>query len=513
MTSAVITVGREPLTVPGVVALARGKARVVLDADHGYRLRLQRGVEAVMRRIEVGDPLYGVTTGFGESCDTTVAAELAADLQRNLVRYHGCGTGPMLEADEVAAVLAVRLASLSRGLSGVRPALLEAMVGLLSARVLPQIPARGSVGASGDLTPLSYVAAVLCGEREALFQGEVLSASDALQRAGLQPITLAPKEGLALMNGTSVMTGLGCLCWDRARRLARWAAALTAGLVDVLGANREHFDPRIDAAKPHPGGRTSAAWIRDDLEWQEGLNPGGSRRLQERYSIRCAPHVIGVLLDAASFAERLLETEINSANDNPLVDPDQGEFVHGGNFYGGHVALAMDGLKTTVANVAGLLDRQLALLCHPGTNGGLPANLVDDKRPDAAAHHGFKAMQIATSSLAAEALKLTMPASVFSRSTECHNQDIVSMGTHSARDCRAILELAEEIAGIATLAVCQAVDLREQQGCHVRALALHAAVRDHVPPLGPDRRQDGDIARIMTLYRDGALPTGADPAR
>ncbi len=504
-------VGRTPLTARAVVELAQGRAQPVLDPDPEYRARLRRGALAVRELVERGDTLYGVTSGFGDSCDTHVAPDLAIELQRNLVRYHGCGTGPVLGDDEALAVVAVRLASLARGWSGVSEALLDALVGLLAKRVVPVIPARGSVGASGDLTPLSYVAAVLCGDREARLHGEELPAADALARAGLAPIELAPKEGLALMNGTSAMTGLGCLAWARARRLARWSSAITAVLVDALGSNRGHFDARIDALKPHAGHRTAAGWIRADLEI-DGRDHGAGARLQDRYSVRCAPHVIGVLLDAADFAERTLDVEIDSVNDNPIVDPDRGEFVHGGNFYGGHVALAFDALKTAVANVAGLLDRQLALLCTPTMNNGLPANLVAVRGDGGAAHHGFKAMQITASALAAEALKATMPASVFSRSTECHNQDVVSMGTHAVRDCVAILELAEETAAIVTLAVCQALDLRGDENRHVRARELLADVRAHVPTLAADRRQDVDIAAIVALVQAGKLSIGTDDA-
>ena len=510
MTERVHVVGRTPLSARAVVELARDRAQLVLDPDPEYRARVRRGADAVRELVARGDTLYGVTSGFGDSCDQSVAPALALELQRNLVRYHGCGTGPALPDDEALAVVAVRLASLARGWSGVREELLEALVGLVRARVVPRIPARGSVGASGDLTPLSYVAAVLCGDREARFEGEELPAAEALARAGLSAIELAPKEGLALMNGTAAMTGMGCMAWARARKLARWASAITAVLVDGLGSNRGHFDARIDALKPHPGHRTCAAWIRADLELDAPEPAHAAARLQDRYSIRCAPHVLGVLLDAADLAERTLDTEINSVNDNPIVDPDRGEFVHGGNFYGGHVALAFDGLKTAIANVAGLLDRQLALVCHPGTNNGLPANLVATKGDARSAHHGFKAMQITASALAAEALKATMPASVFSRSTECHNQDVVSMGTHAVHDALRILELTEETAAIVTLAACQALDVRGDENRHLRARELFAAVRAHVPMLAADRRQDVDIATILALHQAEALPIGTD---
>jgi histidine ammonia-lyase len=236
-------------------------------------------------------------------------------------------------------------------------------------------------------------------------------------------------------------------------------------------------------------------------------------RLQDRYSIRCAPHVIGVLVEAADAATRTLEIELNGVDDNPLVDPERGDVLHGGNFYGGHVGYAMDGLKTAVASVADLLDRQLCLLCVPETSGDLPANLVAGTGAEALSHHGFKAMQIATSALAAEALKLTVPATAFSRSTESHNQDKVSMGTIAARDCLQVLELTETVAAIALLAGCQALDLRGDEVASRRARSLRDAVRKAVPGVVEDRRQDLDIEAVLGLYRAGELPFGDPRAR
>jgi histidine ammonia-lyase len=499
--------GSAPLTTLDVVRVLDGHMRLELESDPAFVARIAAGADVVRRRVASGEPLYGVTTGFGDSCETRVEAELAIELQHNLVRYHGCGTGEAFAEREALAVLIVRLASLVRGYSGVRMELLRALCDLVDRRVLPRIPKHGSVGASGDLTPLSYVAALLVGERDASHRGEVLPARTALERAGLRPITLAPKEGLALMNGTSVMTAIGVVVWDRAQRYARFASALTAMAVDVLQGNRHHFDPRIDALKPHPGQRTCAEWIREDLDWDRSVADPGLR-LQDRYSVRCAPHVVGVLLDAATTTRAVLDVEINSVNDNPLVDPDRGDFVNGGNFYGGHVAYALDALKTAVANVAGLLERQLALLCSTHTNQGLPANLVAPG-PGAGARHGFKAMQITASALVAEAMKQTMPASVFSRSTECHNQDVVSMGLHSARDALAILDLAETTGAICALALAQGLELRGVERGGSRARALHADVRARAAFVEDDRAQDGDIVRVLEAYRRGELAVGS----
>jgi histidine ammonia-lyase len=505
--SPVVKLGRDPVRIEDVLALARGTARAVLDDDADCRRRIRASAEMLRARLEAGDTIYGVTTGFGESCINAIPAEVIAALPLNLVRFHGCGTGRTLDDVEGAAIVAARIASLSRGYSAVREDLLEALCDLLNHGVIPCIPAEGSVGASGDLTPLSYVAATLVGEREASFRGRTMPAAGALAEAGLAPLTLAPKEALALMNGTSVMTGLASLAFERAARLARFAAALTAMLSDVLRGNRAHFHERIFQLKPHPGQALVARWIREDIQYAGGSHVHGDR-LQDRYSIRCAPHVIGLLVDQMIASRPILEIELNSVNDNPILDPEQDLILHGGNFYGGHVCLVMDGMKSTIAGVADLMDRQMVLLCNPMTNNGLPADLVGATGEYRALHHGFKAMQIATSALAAEALKLSMPAAAFSRSTESHNQDKVSMGTIAARDCLRTLELTEQVAAILLLAAVQAVDLRGAVGCHARSLTLRDAVRGFVPFNDADRRQDLDIAAVLNRYRAQALPIG-----
>jgi histidine ammonia-lyase len=499
------SVGSGWLAICDVLALARGERRVALDDDPIYRQKLARARTIVERAESDGGTIYGVTTGVGACVGTPIPPDLRNELPVNLMRFHGCGTGRILGETEAAAVVAIRLITLAKGHSGVRAELLERLCEFLNERLLPRIPEEGSVGASGDLTPLSYLAAALFGEREVTLRGRVMPTSEALAELGLEPLALLPKESLSIMNGTGVMTAIGAICYERARRLARLAASITAIVVDVTHGNRGHFDPRIFELKPHPGESRCAAWIRADLEFGEAANVPPPARLQDRYSIRCAPHVIGVLVEAISAAERALEIEINGVDDNPIVDPERGEILHGGSFYGGQICFAMDGLKAAVAGVADLLDRQLALLCVPETSDGLPANLV---AAGDVSHHGFKAMQISASALTAEALKLTMPASAFSRSTESHNQDKVSMGTIAARDCRRILELSETVAAIGLLAACQALDLREG-GSQLRApLALREAVRKVAATVAEDRRQDHDIERVLGLLRDGSLPLG-----
>jgi histidine ammonia-lyase len=499
-----LVIGAGPLTIEQVVEVARAERAVAISSERGFVERLARGAEIIERRLLAGVPTYGVNTGFGASVKNAVPMAQALTLATNLPRYHGCGVGPLLSIEESRAVTLVRLASLALGYSGVRPLLLENLARLLNAGVAPAIPSRGSVGASGDLTPLSYVAALLAGERNAFIDGRLASAQEALAHAGVAPLELWPKESLAIMNGTSIMAGLSCLAFVRAERVARVASLLTAAALEAMGSQRTHFDARLFRAKPHPGQAQCAAWIREALG--EGDIPRArTGRIQERYSIRCAPHVIGCLLDALSFCRSVLEIEINGASDNPLIDPETGDVLHGGNFYGGHVAMVADTLKTQLANVADLLDRQLVLLNDPAQNGGLPENLNAVTGDERFAHHGFKAMEITASAVAAEALKLTMPASVFSRSTEGHNQDKVSMGSIAALDFQRIAELTETVAAIHLIASAQAVELRGPEQVAPGVRAIYERVRARVAPTLRDRPMDGDIETARELISSGAL--------
>lgn len=503
--------GSATVGVDELVAVATGAAEATLNADPAWLSRLEAGRAVLRGRLDGGGAVYGVSTGVGASVENEIPDHLQADLARNLFRFHGCGTGRALEPTEAAAVVAARLASLARGYSAVRPVVLEYLVALLAHGVLPRIPEEGSVGASGDLTPLAYLAALLAGEGEALVGGRVVPGREALALAGLAPLELKPKESLALMNGTSAMAGISSLVVVRAERLSHLAAAVTAMSSAATCGNPEHFEDDLLSLKPHPGTVAVGAWIRAMLA---GGAAGEPARLQDRYSIRCAPHVLGVLVDAVALARRVLDVEIAGVNDNPIVDPDTGRVLHGGNFYGGHVVFALDALKGAIAGAADLLDRQLVLLCVTETSGGLAANLVSVAEEFSVSHHGFKAMQITASALAAEALKTSLPAAVFSRSTESHNQDKVSMGTLASREARRVVELAETVGAIVLLAACQAVDLRLREGGSVppSVAALHAEVRRRVPMLDEDRRQDHDIAAVLELLREDRLPIRPSPA-
>jgi histidine ammonia-lyase len=496
-----------PLRIEQLVAVAQRRRTVQLSPDPAFRARINRGAEFVDRLIAEDGVVYGVSTGYGDSCTVHIPPALIAELPHRLYAYHGCGLGRFLDPEETRAVLLARLVSLAQGMSGVSLRLLQQLDALLRHDILPLIPAEGSVGASGDLTPLSYVAAVLCGEREVWHAGAVMPAAEALRRHGLTPLRLRPKEGLAIMNGTAVMTGLACLAFARADYLGRLATRLTAFNVLASAGNAHHFDEGLFAAKPHPGQQRVAAWLRADLA--SDRPPRNEQRLQDRYSLRCAPHVIGVLEDALPWLRSYIENELNSANDNPLIDPDNELVLHGGHFYGGHVAFAMDSLKNAVANLADLLDRQMALLVDARYSHGLPANLSGAEGARAAISHGLKALQISVSAWTAEALKLTMPASVFSRSTECHNQDTVSMGTIAARDCLRVIELVEQVVAALLIVARQGIELRRRiaaDGLRMTAAldAMHADLATRVALVQEDRALDGELRALLDAIRSRA---------
>jgi histidine ammonia-lyase len=494
------------LQIEDIVAIARGSACAVLSDAPEFRALITRGAEFLDRLLREDGVIYGVTTGYGDSCTVTVPPELVGELPHHLYTYHGCGLGEYFSPEQTRAIMATRLASLCKGYSGVSIELLEQIARLLDKGLLPLIPSEGSVGASGDLTPLSYLAAVLCGEREVWRDGEQLPAAQALGEAGITPLRLRPKEGLAIMNGTAAMTALACIAYARAEYLTKLCTRITAMASFALDGNAHHFDATLFSVKPHPGMQRVAAWLRHDLPCDQP--PRNGKRLQDRYSIRCAPHVIGVLADALPWLRQSIENELNSANDNPIIDPDGERILHGGHFYGGHIAFAMDSMKNAVANLADLLDRQMALLVDTRYNNGLPANLSGMQGPRAAINHGLKALQISASAWTAEALKLTMPASVFSRSTECHNQDKVSMGTIAARDCLRVLELTEQVAAALLITVQQGSLLRRRIN---PALVLEAPLQAMMDALASDiglveedRRLEPDLRLMLERIRAGA---------
>ena len=512
MTNAVLTNKKQVLTfdnglisIDDVINISVNLLTVKLSEDSRYLAFIQRGADFVMQILADGKPVYGINTGLGDSCEVLIPDHLALSLSTHLYTYHGCGLGQYLTSNQVRAIIAVRITSLAKGYSGVRPLLLQQLIAFLNNNISPIIPSEGSVGASGDLTPLSYLAAALCGEREVMFQQQRMDAQTALNLSGLKPLKLQPKEALALMNGTSVMTALACEAHKRAQYLMQLAVRITSMASYALDGNANHFDAFLFTLKPHAGQQRVAKWIREDLVIDDYIN---SSRIQDRYSIRCAPHIIGVLADALQWMKTDIEHELNSVNDNPIIDAEHKKVLHGGHFYGGHIAFVMDSLKNQVANMADMLDRQLALLVDTSYSNGLPANLSGSVGANSAINHGLKGLQISVSAWTAEALKLTMPASVFSRSTECHNQDKVSMGTIASRDCLRVLELTEQVAAAMLIAVYQAVHLRlrtpQKATLHTRLQTMMQSLSQHIAFIEEDRALQPDLEKLIIQIQQRA---------
>ena len=511
MSNKVVEIGNNLITIDEVLSVASGQKKLVLSKDESFVKKIESSVKKLKEHLESDIEVYGVTTGVGDSCTRRIPKSLAPEFSRQLSRFHGCGMGKHFDEKTGAAVLVVRLATLKTGFSAIRYELLGRLVHLSNNRIVPCIPEEGSVGASGDLTPLSYVAAVLMGERDVYYKGEIRPAKEVFDKEGIEPIELNPKEGLAIMNGTAVMTALACQAYCRAQNIVTLATRLTALLTEALITNKAHFDPTIFKLKPYPGQWRVVEQLIKETRYDPGYKHNSGQRVQATYAIRCAPHIIGVLADALIWIKDHIETELNSANDNPLIDPDSGRVLHGGNFYGGHIAFAMDSMKNALANCADLMDRQMALLVNEKSNNGLPPNLSGATKERLPINHAFKALHIATSAWASEALKQSVPASIFSRSTESHNQDKVSLGTIAARDCIRVSELTEQVLAAALLAGVQAVDLRIRKG-ELELENLSAELQDLFQKLrkishfvDEDRPLEADLRELVKQIEDKKL--------
>ena len=494
-----LELGRDWLTIENVVAVAKKNTEVQLCTTADFEKKINAGAAFLDQILEQHSIIYGISTGYGDSCTEKISPEHYRELAVNLTRFHGCGMGDYFDNETVRAIMTVRLNTLSRGYSGVSMELLQCIEFFIKHDILPLIPQEGSVGASGDLTPLSYLAGALIGERQVLYQGNVRPCADVLADLGRRPYQFRPKEALAVMNGTAVMNAIAALAFYRAGYLADLACRITAMNSIALKGNPCHFNQRLFDLKPHPGQSLAAHKIRSVLPQGDGQ----FERIQDPYSIRCAPHVIGLLYDTFQTFKNIIETEMNSANDNPLIDPETQSVYHGGHFYGGHICFAMDSLKNITANIADLLDRQLALLVDIKYNRGLPANLSGNMHH--ACNHGFKAVQIAASAWTAEALKTSIPMSIFSRSTECHNQDKVSMGTIAARDCQRVIDLTSQVMAASLLAAFQAVDLRLKSGDLQdlgQAGKTYNEIAGFFKPLTDDRPLEDDLRKVLVFIEE-----------
>jgi histidine ammonia-lyase len=497
------------LTVEDVVRVARsGGTRVTVAPAARSRLLASRG--AVEAAIAGGQTIYGINTGFGKLANVRVRGDQLVQLQANLIRSHAAGVGDPLPVDVVRALMLLRANVLLRPTSGVRPELVDALVALLGAGVIPRVPEQGSVGASGDLAPLSHVALALMGEGEVLGDGRgSRPAGAALAAAGLRPITFAPKEGLAFINGTQAQTAILALLVHDAKTLWRTSVAAAAMTLEALRGTPVPLDPRIHEARPHPGQAAAAALMRSLLEESEirESHRENDPRVQDAYSLRCAPQVFGAVMDAIAFAERVVQVELNASTDNPLVF-ENGDVLSGGNFHGQPVAQALDFLGIALTTLQAIAERRVERLVNPDLSQGLPAFLTADPGLSS----GYMMVQITAASLVAESRAIAMPASIGSIPTDANQEDFVPMGMAAAWKARRILANAQRVVAAELLCGAQGLEylrpLKPGRGVGV----LHARIRalaPGVPPLGEDRPPTPDLERLGLAVARGELDPGA----
>ncbi|MFO1062071.1 MAG: histidine ammonia-lyase [Dongiaceae bacterium] len=494
-----VTLTPGTLTLGELRRLAETPCSVTLDP--ACWPAVERSAAVVQAVIDEGRVAYGVNTGFGSLARTRISDEAVAELQRRLVLSHACGVGPLLPDRVVRLILLLKINSLARGHSGVRRPVLEMLLALLEAEAYPAIPAQGSVGASGDLAPLAHLSCALIGVGEIRLDGTLLPAAQALSALGLTPLQLAAKEGLALLNGSQVSTALaahGLFAIDRV-----FAAALAAGALstDAAAGSDVPFDPRIHAVRGQPGQAAVAGALLTLLEGSEiRRSHVDCDRVQDPYSLRCQPQVMGAVLDLLRYAAGAVEREANAVSDNPLVFADTGEILSGGNFHAEPVALAADAAALALAEIGSLSERRIALLTDARMSG-LPAFLV----PDPGLNSGFMIAQVTAAALASENKQRAAPASIDSLPTSANQEDHVSMATHAARRLTDMAENAAGIVAIELLAAAQGVDFRRPLATSPALAGVMASLRAAVPFLDGDRAMAPDIAAATRMVLDGTI--------
>ena len=496
----------QPLILAEVEEVALRNCPVAIAPAALERMGASRAL--IERILAAGETVYGVNTGFGRLSDVRVPDERLAELQTNLVRSHAGGVGQPLSIGESRAMLLLRANVLAKGASGCRIAVPELLVALLNAGVTPVVPEKGSVGASGDLAPLAHLALVVIGEGEAFFDGERMTGAEALRLAGLQPLSLAAKEGLALLNGTQAMTAVGALAVARARRIVRLADLAGAMSLEALMGTPAAFDERIQHVRPHKGQGAAAAhlrWLMEQSQIREAHRTHDAR-VQDAYCLRCMPQVHGAVRDVLEHVTGVLEIEAGSATDNPLVFAETtaateiGEAVlSGGNFHGAPLAYAFDYAAIALADLAGMVERRIDRLLNPDINEGLPAFLS----PNAGLSSGFMIAQIVSAALINECQVLASPASTGSIPTSGGKEDHVSMGMTAALKLRQIVENAERIVGIELMCAAQGVECRQPLKPSREIGLACQAVRSVVPRLEQDRTLGPEIEAMATAIRAG----------
>ncbi len=483
---------------------------IKLSTDKKFIEFINAGHEFLIKQIRDGRPIYGITTGYGEAGSNYAAFEEADELQKNLYRFCGVGVGEYLSADVSKIMVTIRLISLSKGKSGVSYNLLKRFEILLKHEIYPLIPSQGSVGASGDLSPLSYIAAVIAGEREVIYKGQERKTIDVYNELGIEPYVFKAKEALAVINGTAAMSSIAIHAIKEFEILLQSMESFVAAIFEVLLCDTTPLEPFVHESKPFEGQIQTAANIyakcidskltHKAFSRYENFHLEKEQNIQDRYSIRCAPQVLGVIHDNLDIAKKWIKTEINGVNDNPLIDHIGEKIYTSGNFYGGYIAHAMDTMRICAGNLADLLDKEFALLIDHKFNKGLGESLKINEK---STHHAFKLIQVTLSSLSADVIMNTNAASLYSRPTESLNQDKVSMGTTAARNFDKQLPDLANMLSIGFLGIAQAVDIRGYDKCSKHLQKSYNHIREKVTKLEEDRRLDLDIKAVNKMLLEG----------
>lgn len=487
------------LTISEIVAVAGGQERVMVSAEARARSQASRAV--VEQIVAENRAVYGVNTGFGKLSDVRIDRDKLSELQLNLVRSHSCGLGNPLSEVEARAMLLLRANVLAGGLSGARSIVAETLVAMLEQGVTPVIPEKGSVGASGDLAPLAHLALAAIGEGEAFYKGERMGGGEALKRAGIQPLQLEVKEGLALLNGTQAMGAVGALALHRAERLTHLADVAGAMSLEALKGTPVAFDERIHAARPHAGQVAVATHLRALLAGSEIRESHlvNDPRVQDAYSLRCMPQVHGAVRDALQHARGIVETETGSATDNPLVFSETGDVLSGGNFHGAPLAMVFDYAAIALTDLISITERRIDRLVNPDANENLPAFLT--RQPGTSS--GFMMLQVTTVALLSEAKVLAHPASIDNVPTDGGKEDHVSMGMTGATKLRSIVDLAEAATAIELITAAEGLEYRKPLAPGRGVQSAYEVVRARVSRLEADRSMSADIQSIVEAIRQG----------
>lgn len=507
----VVALDGESLTVAVVVRVGncwQDPASVQVELSAGAVDRVRSCRQAVERLVADERVVYGITTGFGAFKDRVISADQTAELQSNLLMSHAVGVGEPLSEATVRAMMLIRANALAKGYSGIRVETLQAVLNLLNQGVHPIVPAQGSVGASGDLAPLAHMALVLIGLGEAMYRGQRLDAAEALRLSGLQPITLSAKEGVALVNGTSLMAALACLAVHRATQLIATADVAAALSLEALRGTVCAFDARLHALRPHPGQLACAAHLRALLEGSEFVRADDDRNVQDAYTLRCVPQVHGAMRDVLAHVQGIMAIELNAATDNPLIfrEGEEDIALSGGNFHGEPIALAMDYLGLALTDLGNMAERRITRLLDAATHGGvLPPFLTQQ----GGLHSGLMMLQYTAAALTSENKVLSHPASADSIPTSANAEDHVSMGVTAARKAMQIIGHVETIVSLELLCAAQGLDFRRQANPSLRlgrgTQQAYAAIRERVPFIDHDQVLSPHIESIRGLVQDGQI--------